>query len=431
MGDGKADMDKTFTPTANLTWPVLTRSNYQSWASHVQCNLEGLNLWDAIEKGEKAERRQDRLALGSMLRGVPTEMHSMLLNKKTAKEAWEAIKTMLLGADRVKEVNAQKLLGEFEAMAFKPGESIDDFALRITKLVTDLRGLGEESVTDTRMVKKFLRVVPSKYSQVAVAVEMVKDLKTLTIEDLVAHLRAAEERLEPSVDQVAEKAGKLLLTEEEWAARNKSRMITDSSGSSFKGGGGGHQSHDKKHWKRSNKGGDGEARDSGSSSQNTPKRKGKCGKCGAYGHWRRECPRRKAQGDKQEVAHHVNNEGDNGALLVAQVCNVVRTTAVGGSNVFLNQERVFPSTYDAGTWVLDTGATNHMTGCRESLASLDQSVKGVVRFGDGARVEICGIRQSRSPGKIQITVFSLMYIIYLQSDATSLVSDSWRRLDVE
>jgi hypothetical protein len=179
-----------------------------------------------------------------MLWGVPTEMHTMLLNKKTAKEAWEAIKTMRLGADRVKEVNAQKLLGEFEAMAFKPGESIDEFALRITKLVTDLRGLGEESVTDARVVKKFLRVVPAKYSQIAVAVEMVKDLKTLTIEDLVAHLRAAEERFEPSADQVAEKAGKLLLTEDEWVARNKSRMMSDSSGSSFKGGGGGHQAHD-------------------------------------------------------------------------------------------------------------------------------------------------------------------------------------------
>jgi len=399
MGDGKADIDKTLTPTENLTWPVLTRSNYQNWASHIQCNLEGLNLWDAIEMGEKAERRQDRLALGSMLRGVPTAMHSMLPNKKTAKEAWEAIKTMRLGTDRLKKVNAQKLLGEFEAMTFKPGESIDDFALRITKLVTDLRGLGEESVTDTRMVKKFLRVVPSKYSQVAVAVEMVKDLKTLTIEDLVAHLRAAEERLESSVDQVAEKATKLLLMKEKWAARNKARMISESSGSGFKGGGGGHQAHDKKHRKRSNKGGDGVARDSGSSSQNTPKRRGKCGKCGAYGHWHKECPRRKAQGDKQEVAHHVNNEGDNGALLVAQVCNVVRTTAVGGNNVFLNQERVFPSTYDVRTWVLDTGATNHMTGCRESLASLDESAKGVVRFGDGSRVEICEMGAVTIAGK--------------------------------
>jgi len=31
-----------------------------------------------------------------MLRGVPQEMHSLLLNKKTVKEAWEAIKTMRL-----------------------------------------------------------------------------------------------------------------------------------------------------------------------------------------------------------------------------------------------------------------------------------------------------------------------------------------------
>jgi hypothetical protein len=138
---------------------------------------------------------------------MPQEMHSILLNKKTAKEAWEGIKTMRLGADRVKEVNAQKLLAKFKSIAFKPGEAIDDFAIWITKLVTDLRGLGEESVTDARMVKKFLRVVPSRYSQVAVAIEMFKDLKTLTIEELIGHLWASEERFEPSVEQVTEKAG--------------------------------------------------------------------------------------------------------------------------------------------------------------------------------------------------------------------------------
>jgi len=41
-------------------------------------------LWDAIDEADsaKVERRRDRLALGAMLRGVPQEMHSMLLNKK-------------------------------------------------------------------------------------------------------------------------------------------------------------------------------------------------------------------------------------------------------------------------------------------------------------------------------------------------------------
>ena len=49
-------------------------------------------------------------------------------------------------------------------------------------------------------MKKFLRVVPSRYSQVAVAIEMFKDLKKLSIEELAGHLRAAEERFEPSVE---------------------------------------------------------------------------------------------------------------------------------------------------------------------------------------------------------------------------------------
>lgn len=104
--EDKEVMERAFNQAAgNLMWPMLTRTNYQGWSSHIQWNLEVMYLWDAIED-EKVERRRDRLALGAMLRGVPQEMHSMLLNKKTAKEAWEAIKTMRLGADRVKEVNA-------------------------------------------------------------------------------------------------------------------------------------------------------------------------------------------------------------------------------------------------------------------------------------------------------------------------------------
>jgi hypothetical protein len=65
---------------------MLTRSNYQEWLAHVQCNLEAMYLWDAVES-DKVERRHDRIALSAMLRGIPLEMHSMLLNKKSAKEA--------------------------------------------------------------------------------------------------------------------------------------------------------------------------------------------------------------------------------------------------------------------------------------------------------------------------------------------------------
>jgi len=156
-----------------------------------------------------------------MMKGVPVEMHSMLLNKKTAREAWEGIMAMRLGAERVKEVNAQKLLGEFEAITFKTGETIDDFAVRISRLATDLCGMGEKSVYDAHVMKKFLRVVPPCYNQVAVTIEMFCNLKELTLEELVGRLWAVEDPFEPSAEQLSEKMPKLLLSEEEWMAKHK------------------------------------------------------------------------------------------------------------------------------------------------------------------------------------------------------------------
>jgi hypothetical protein len=45
------------------------------------------------------------------------------------KEAWEAVKVMQIGTDRVKEVNTHKLLQEFENIKFRDGESMEDFMI--------------------------------------------------------------------------------------------------------------------------------------------------------------------------------------------------------------------------------------------------------------------------------------------------------------
>jgi hypothetical protein len=41
--------------------------------------------------------------------------------------------------------------------------------------------------------------------------------------------------------------------------------------------------------------------------------------------------------------------------------------------------------------VLDTGATNHMTGCQSAFSDLDQNIHGTVWFGDGSIVQIKGM----------------------------------------
>lgn len=83
---------------------------------------------------------------------------------------------------------------------------------------------------------------------------------------------------------------------------------------------------------------------------------------------------------------------------------------------------MLPVEYNNGAWVLDTGATNHMTGCRESLASLDESMRGVVRFGDGSMVEIHGIGAVTIVGKNQdhYVITEVYYIPSLKCNIVSL-----------
>jgi hypothetical protein len=65
-------------------------------------------------------------------------MRAGLAVKDTVCEAWDAICLMRMGADRVKEANAEKLRQDFAAITFKPGEHVEDFALRINTLANEL-----------------------------------------------------------------------------------------------------------------------------------------------------------------------------------------------------------------------------------------------------------------------------------------------------
>jgi hypothetical protein len=61
----------------------------------------------------------------------------------------------------------------------------------------------------------------------------------------------------------------------------------------------------------------------------------------------------------------------------------------------IHEEKVFAhldeeKERDTRTWVLDTGATNHMSGCWVAFAKIDTAVLGTVRFGDDAVARIEG-----------------------------------------
>jgi hypothetical protein len=64
------------------------------------------------------------------------------------------------------------------------------------------------------------------------------------------------------------------------------------------------------------------------------------------------------------------------------------------AEVEIHEEKVFAhldeeKECDAGTWVLDTGVTNHMSGCWATFTKIDTTMFGTMRFSDDltARIE--------------------------------------------
>lgn len=147
--------------------------------------------------------------------------------------------------------------------------------------MVNIKSLGE-TVEDTRVVKKILRVVPPRFNQIAVSIEMFCDMKTLTVEDLVGRLRAAEDRLEDKMAHITDKTGRLLLAEDEWLERHKHRFQTSSQKDE---GSAGSSQWKAKNQHRSDSGSLGSVSKGKFTSQGTPRRKGRCRNCGIYGHW--------------------------------------------------------------------------------------------------------------------------------------------------
>ncbi|XP_073357719.1 uncharacterized protein [Aegilops tauschii subsp. strangulata] len=324
----------------SAAWPQLTRTNYTDWAVLMQVMMEGRFLWDAVQTGT-AERSDDRLALEAILRGVPPEMGPTLAGKATAKDAWDTTKTMRLGGARVREA---KLLGEV--------------------------------VPEKRVVRKFLSVVPKRYSQIALSIETLVDLDNLSVEELTGRLKAAEERYD--LEQAEASVGRLLLTEEEWAARLKGRGGSSSNAPR----GGGHR---------------GRGRGSGRGGRGNGKADDdRCRYCGIAGHWARDSRKKKREEANQanltqaEVA-----DDEDPTFLMAQVCTITDAGDISDDYVDLVEEYAevhlgrTEEEYDS-KWYLDTGASNHMSGSAACFNELDRRVGGTVKFGDGSVVAICG-----------------------------------------
>jgi hypothetical protein len=196
-----------------------------------------------------------------------------------------------IGSGRAHKTTLQALLKEWEKLAFKPGEDVGDFALRLNTLQQKMLQFGDDTYGEERVVEKLFRCIPEKYKQIARSIESLLDLSTISIEEVIGRLKVIDGDEPQPLSGSITIGEKLHLTREQWEACQGDEKKGESPPST------GGRKRGKRHKSRggAQAGAQGRAEGSahggapGSAAGNQkPTRDDACHNCGNFDHWAKE-----------------------------------------------------------------------------------------------------------------------------------------------
>ncbi|CAO2169019.1 unnamed protein product [Urochloa humidicola] len=199
-----------------LPFPMLTRTNYATWVMRIKFLLQANGVWGAVDRGKKqtieaVDEVQEQLALSLISQSIDDDTLLRVSEKETTYDVWEALRSMHVGIERVREARVQSLRAD--------AESVDDFAGKFMTLVGRIRELVD-AVEEKYVVKKLLRSVSTKFFNVASSMVLFGDINNMAMEEAIGSLKAHEELLKGQEVRYEEQ---LLVARGEDSARGRGR----------------------------------------------------------------------------------------------------------------------------------------------------------------------------------------------------------------
>ncbi|KAJ4820349.1 polyprotein [Rhynchospora pubera] len=373
--------------------PVFKGENYNFWSIKMSTLFKSYGLWDIVEKGAGTtadDLKKDARALFFIQSAVHESIFTKISAATTAKDAWTILKTAFQGSSKVIAIKLQGLRRDFETLSMKQGESVQQFLTRVSSIVNQIRGCGED-LSEATVVMKVLRSLTTKFDHVVAAIEESKDLSTYSFDELMGSLQAHEVRLLRSEEKDDSKA-----------------FLTKSN--SGRGGG------------RSGRGrgrGTG-SRDNHQAQQQITKKDIECYYCHKMGHVKADCYKKKRedqQGMQGVECHYCHKFGHVQADCYKkkreeEQANVVEEKgSEEGTTAMLFMTKTNEESDVSQVWFLDSGCSNHMSGLKHLFEELDESYKKSVRLGNNKEIQVEGIGKVAVPTASGTRVLHNVYFI--------------------
>ncbi|GJR15152.1 hypothetical protein Tco_0797804, partial [Tanacetum coccineum] len=195
---------------------ILTKGEYDIWAMKMEYYLAHTDypIWEVIQRGngpvsvstdtngvikvlppktseEILARERERKTRTTLLMALPKD-HLAKFHKMTdAKEMWEAIKSRFGGNDESNKMQKYILKQQFKGFSVSNSEGLHKGYDRFQSLLSQLKIHGACISTEDAN-QKFLRSLPSAWSQVSLIMRIKPGVDNLSFDDLYNNLRVFE-----------------------------------------------------------------------------------------------------------------------------------------------------------------------------------------------------------------------------------------------
>ncbi|GJS21232.1 putative ribonuclease H-like domain-containing protein [Tanacetum coccineum] len=208
------------TAISNIKLPILKKEEYDIWAMEMEHYLEYIDneVWKVIQNGNSKKRisigkdgvvrvlspvtaaeiqavEKERKAKNILLMAIPKEHMRRFHGMDDAKEIWEAIRTRFGGNANSKKMQKAVFKQQFEAFKISNSEGLEKGYDRFQQLLSQLEAHGAEVSTEDAN-HKFLRFLPSTWSNLAMTMRTNPEIDNLSIDDLYNNLRVFEQEIQ-------------------------------------------------------------------------------------------------------------------------------------------------------------------------------------------------------------------------------------------
>ncbi|KAK9806822.1 hypothetical protein WJX72_003845 [[Myrmecia] bisecta] len=303
-----------------LSIDKLDVDNYGTWSVQMKWLLIENGLWAPVEQEEPEDKDKDQKALARIGRSVQNHHVAMLAKCKTAKEAWTKLEVVYKAKSNAKRL---QLKTELLALKKQASEPVTKYVARASGFRDQLAAVGDD-VKDEDLVLYVLRGLPAQYNTV------------------VTLLTVSDDKLD--LDNVL---AKLLTIEQTSAPVEETKAYYSGSWSQGRGGAYARHAHDNNQAARV--------------AATRGREQRICHYCGIKGHLKKDC-RKMAQDHTTQprpttTPALVSRPGQRG--------NVERNVA------FTTAPAVDPT-----EWILDSGASRHVSGDVERLINVRPAPQG-------------------------------------------------------